>query len=54
MSAVEPLVGASGWLQASKLTVRSLEEEEFLLLTGVTAEGETGVFFSLQGRMRLL
>ncbi len=36
---LEPLIGESGWLLASKLTVKSFETEEFLLLSGTTCKG---------------
>ncbi len=36
---LEPLLGQSGWLLASKLTVKSFETEEFLLLSGTTQAG---------------
>ena len=40
VSAVESLIGQSGWLELSKLTINSLDCEEFLLLAGVTDGGE--------------
>ncbi|PHQ34785.1 SNF2-related protein [Rhodopirellula bahusiensis] len=39
VSVLEPLLGQSGWLELSKLTINSLDVEEFLLLTGVTDDG---------------
>lgn len=39
ISVLEPLLGQSGWLELSKLTIQSLDVEEFLLLTGVTDAG---------------
>lgn len=39
LSPLEPLVGQAGWLRVSKLSVNSLELEEFLLLSGVTDSG---------------
>lgn len=39
VSVLEPLVGMSGWLELSKLTITSLDTEEFLLLCGVTDNG---------------
>lgn len=39
VSLLEPLVGQSGWLQLSKLSIKSLDEEEFLLLAGITDGG---------------
>lgn len=41
VSAVEPLIGQQGWLELSKLTITSLDSEEFLLLTGITDGGHT-------------
>jgi len=41
LSAIEPLVGQSGWLDISKLTVQSLAHDEYLLLSGQTDGGET-------------
>ncbi len=41
VSAVEPLLGQCGWLELSKLTITSLDTEEFLLLTGITDDGDT-------------
>ena len=39
VSVLEPLIGKSGWLELSKLTITSLDTEEFLLLCGVTDGG---------------
>ena len=39
ISVLEPLRGQSGWLELSKLTIASLDTEEFLLLAGVTEGG---------------
>ncbi|WP_166820079.1 SNF2-related protein [Thalassoroseus pseudoceratinae] len=39
VSVLEPLIGTSGWLELSKLTITSLDTEEFLLLSGVTDDG---------------
>lgn len=39
VSVLEPLLGQSGWMDLSKLTIHSLDVEEFLLLTGVTDAG---------------
>ncbi len=36
ISVIEPLVGQSGWLEVSKLTVSAVEVDEFLLLVGRT------------------
>jgi len=41
LSAIEPLVGQSGWLDVSKLAVQSLAYDEHLLLSGQTDAGET-------------
>jgi len=41
LSAIEPLVGRSGWLDVSKLAVQSLAHDEYLLLSGRTDAGET-------------
>ena len=41
LSAIEPLVGQSGWLDITKLAVQSLAHDEYLLLSGRTDEGET-------------
>jgi len=40
VSAVAPLIGRSGWLEVVKLTVASLATEEFLVLTGMSDDGE--------------
>ena len=40
VSVVEPLLGQHGWLELSKLTITSLDTEEFLLLTGITDDGK--------------
>lgn len=39
ISALEPYIGCSGWLELSKLTVDSLEIEEFLLFATCTDDG---------------
>ena len=39
-SVIEPLVGKSGWLMCGKFSVRALEEEDHILLTGMTENGE--------------
>ena len=36
---LEPLIGQSGWLQCSKLSIQSLDVEEFLMLAGRTDSG---------------
>jgi len=41
ISILEPLVGKSGWLMCGKFSVRALEEEDHLVLTGMTDSGET-------------
>lgn len=40
ISALEPYVGRSGWLQLSKLTVDSLDTEEFLVFAAYTDDGQ--------------
>lgn len=40
VSVIKPLIGQSGWLELSKLTVTSLDIEEFLLLSAKTDTGE--------------
>jgi adenine-specific DNA-methyltransferase len=40
ISALDPFIGNSGWLQLSKLTVESFESEEFLLLTAYSDDGQ--------------
>ena len=40
ISVIEPLVGASGWLELSKLTVEALDTEEFLIFSVVTDAGD--------------
>jgi len=37
---IEPLVGTSGWLELSKLTVEALDTEEFLIFSAVTDAGD--------------
>ena len=39
VSLLEPLIGESGWLELSKLSITSLDTEEFLLLAGRTDSG---------------
>lgn len=39
ISLLEPLLGKSGWLELSKLTISSLDTEEFVVLTGLTDDG---------------
>jgi len=41
LSSVESLVGQTGWLEVSKLTIDSLATDEHLLLSGLKNEGET-------------
>jgi superfamily II DNA or RNA helicase len=41
VSLVKPIVGKSGWLELAKLTVTSLDAEEFLLLAAQTDSGES-------------
>lgn len=40
ISVLEPLIGRSGWLELSKLTVHSFDTEEFLILAGVAEDGD--------------
>ncbi len=40
VSIVKPLVGQSGWIELTKLTVSSLDTEEFLLLSATTDAGQ--------------
>ena len=40
ISALNELIGKSGYLQLSLFTINSFESEDFLLLSGVTEEGE--------------
>jgi hypothetical protein len=40
ISLLENRLGQSGWLQVKKLTVKSFDEEDFLLIAFVTDEGE--------------
>lgn len=40
ISALNELIGKSGYLQLSLFTINSFESEDFLLLSGVTQEGE--------------
>ncbi len=57
VSILKPLVGVSGWLEVSKLTVSSLDTEEFLLLSAQTDAGEmldeeaARKLFALPGRI---
>lgn len=41
ISGIKPLVGTSGWLEVSKLSVESLELEEYLVLAAHTDAGDT-------------
>ena len=41
VSVLKPLVGLSGWLELSKLSVESLDSEEFLVFAAQTDEGQT-------------
>lgn len=38
---LEPLIGKSGWMLCGKFSVRALEEEDHLILSGMTDDGET-------------
>ncbi len=40
VSALEQYIGLSGWVSAEKITLSSVEEEDFLILTAVTDNGE--------------
>jgi superfamily II DNA/RNA helicase len=40
VSALEPYIGSGGWVIAEKITVSSIEDEEFLVLTAITDSGE--------------
>lgn len=40
VSALEPYIGSSGWITADKITVSSIEDEDFLVLTAITDSGE--------------
>ena len=56
LSAVEPLLGKSGWLLLNRLVIDSLEREEYLLFTGFTDQGKVVAsdvleqFFRLDGK----
>jgi hypothetical protein len=41
ISVLKPLVGSSGWLELSKLTVESLDTEEFLVFAARVDSGQT-------------
>ena len=41
IAVLAPLVGKSGWLSSSRLSVNALETEENLILVGITDSGET-------------
>ena len=41
ISILKPLLGASGWIELSKLTVESLDTEEFLIFAARTDSGQT-------------
>lgn len=40
ISALEPFLGSKGWIKAEKVTITSVEDEEFLLLNVITDSGE--------------
>ena len=40
VSALEPYIGMSGWVAAEKITVSSVEDEDFLAITAITDSGE--------------
>ena len=41
VSILEPLSGQAGWLELSKLSIESLDTEEFLILSGCTEDGHS-------------
>jgi adenine-specific DNA-methyltransferase len=41
VSVLKPLIGSSGWLELSRLTVQSLDTEEFLIFAAETDSGQT-------------
>jgi ERCC4-related helicase len=41
ISVLKPLIGSTGWFELSKLTVESLDTEEFLIFTAQTDSGRT-------------
>ncbi len=41
ISTLDPLIGKSGWLEISKLTIESLDTEQFLIFAGQADDGET-------------
>ena len=41
VASLEPLVGKSGWLMCSHYSVRALESEDYLVLSGFTEDGTT-------------
>jgi hypothetical protein len=40
ISVVEPLCGRSGWLKVQKISVTAFETEDYILLAGITDDGE--------------
>lgn len=40
VSALEPYIGKTGWILAEKITVTSLEDEDFLVLAAITEAGD--------------
>ena len=54
---LEPIVGKSGWMKLSLLTISSFETEEHILMSGITENGESldpeiiQKFFSVDGRI---
>jgi adenine-specific DNA-methyltransferase len=40
VSALEPYIGKSGWVAAEKITVSSVEDEDFLAITAITDGGQ--------------
>lgn len=57
LSGLDPYQGCSGWLVLNRLTIESLEREEYLLFSGFTDQGESldhdvlDQFFRLDGRV---
>lgn len=57
ITALEPLVGKSGWMQLSKLSIQSFQEEDYLIAAGIAEDGEVlpsdiiSRFFSLEAQV---
>jgi adenine-specific DNA-methyltransferase len=41
ISVLQPFIGSSGWMELSKLTIESLDTEEFLILAGRSDDGQS-------------